>query len=199
MDERVLVIPTEVLHGAGLFQGFTDRAGHYLPLVLDPAAMRFVPRSAAETDPSLKQLIPYCVLRHGGKVFHYGRAGGGEARLVSKRSVGLGGHINDADGTAGREAYDSGFLRELLEEAELGEWTGRIVGLINDDSTPVGQVHLGVVHVIDLVRPFVRLREKALVAGGFAAVEELRKEADGFETWSRFLLEGDVLLRRIAG
>jgi len=190
MDERVLVIPTEALHRAGLFQGFTPDAARYLPLLLDGGHMRFVPRGPAETDPSLKQLIPYAVLRHGGRVFHYGRAGGGEARLRSRRSVGLGGHINDTDGLAGPEAYRAGFLRELSEEAEVADgWTERIVGLINDDTTPVGQVHLGIVHIVELASAEVRLREAALASGGFASVAELRREAEAFETWSRFLLE----------
>lgn len=194
MDERVLVVPAERLRAAGLFQGFTDRAGHYLPLLLDAAWMRFVPRPLAETDPSLKQLIPYAVLCHGGRVFHYARAGGGEARLRAKRSIGLGGHINDVDGLAGPEAYRAGLLRELGEEADLpGPWRERCIGLINDDATPVGQVHLGVVHLIELPSPGVRLREAALVAGGFATVGELRREAEAFESWSRFLLEGGAL------
>ncbi len=194
MDERILVIPTEALHRAGIFQGFTADVGRYLPRLLDASLMRFVPRAPAETDPSLKQLIPYAVLRHGGRLFHYGRAGGGEARLRSRRSIGLGGHINDTDGLAGPEAYRAGFLRELAEEAEIAEgWTERVIGLINDDSSPVGQVHLGVVHLVDLASPEARLRESGLVAGGFAKAEELRREIEGFETWSRFLLEGDTL------
>jgi predicted NUDIX family phosphoesterase len=194
MDERVLVIPTEALHRAGLFQGFTPEAGRYLPPLLDPALMRFVPRGPAESDPSLKQLIPYAVLRHGGRVFHYGRAGGGEARLRSRRSVGLGGHINDTDGLAGPEAYRAGFLRELAEEADIAPgWTETVIGLINDDSTPVGQVHLGIVHLVELASPEVTLREAALVARGFDAVADLRREIEGFETWSRFLLEGEAL------
>jgi predicted NUDIX family phosphoesterase len=196
MDERVLVVPTERLRAAGLFQGFTDRVGHYLPVLLDTAWMQFVPRAAAETDPSLKQLIPYAVLCHAGRVFHYARRGGGEARLRSKRSIGLGGHINDVDGLAGAEAYRAGFLRELREEADLPTpWEEGLIGLINDDSTPVGQVHLGVVHLIELPSMEVRLREEALVAGGFATVEELRRDIEAFETWSRFLLEGAALLR----
>jgi predicted NUDIX family phosphoesterase len=194
MDERVLVVPTERLHAAGLFQGFTDRVEHYLPVLLDPAWMRFVPRAAAETDRSLKQLIPYAVLCHEGRVFHYARGGGTEARLRSKRSIGLGGHINDVDGLAGPEAYRAGLLRELGEEAEFpGPWTERCIGLINDDATPVGQVHLGVVHLISLPSQEVRLRETALVAGGFAPVEELRRDIEAFETWSRFLLDGAPL------
>jgi predicted NUDIX family phosphoesterase len=194
MSERILALPTSHLHRLGSFQGLTLDVGRYLPALLDPAELKFVPRGPAEEDPSLKQLIPYVILRHRGLVFHYARAGGGEARLRSKRSIGLGGHINDLDGLAGESAYQAGFLRELAEEAEVAPgWTGRVLGLINDDSTPVGQVHLGIVHLVELASPQVRLLEAALTPGGFAHPAELRKKKGEFETWSQLLLEGDTL------
>jgi predicted NUDIX family phosphoesterase len=193
LNERVLAVPTEALHEAGLFHGFTDRVGHYLPIVLDPRRLCYLPRQEAEQDPSHKQLIPYLVLRHGGKVFHYRRRGGGEKRLLALRSIGLGGHVTDEDGPAA-DAYRHGLLRELREEVELaGGYEERVVGLINDDRTPVGQVHLGIVHVLDLHGGEVRCREDGLAESGFAAVEALRADVEAFETWSRFLLEGGVL------
>jgi predicted NUDIX family phosphoesterase len=192
-EERVLAVPAEALHRAGAFHGFTDRVDHYLPVVLDPALLRFLPRAEAEEDPSFKQLIPYLVLRHGGRLFHYRRRGGGEARLLARRSIGLGGHVTDADGPPA-EAYRAGLLRELAEEVSLaGGYRERCVGLINDDSTPVGRVHLGIVHVLDLEEAGVRCREEALAEAGFATVDELRADVAAFETWSRFLLEGPAL------
>jgi len=193
VDERVLAVPTEALREAGLFHGFTDRVGHYLPLVLDPGRLRFLPRAEAEQDPEHKQLIPYLVLRHAGRVFHYRRKGGGEKRLAARRSIGIGGHVTDEDGPAA-EAYRAGLLRELREEVELaGGYRERCVGLINDDRTPVGQVHLGIVHVLDLAGDQVRCKEAALAESGFAALEQLRADVESFETWSRFLLEGGWL------
>ncbi len=182
------------LRDAGLFQGFSDRVAHYLPRLLEGSALRYLPRDEAEGDERFKQLIPYVVLRHVGRVFHYTRGGGGEKRLHAKRSIGIGGHIAPQDGGLSPGAYRVGMLRELTEEVELiGEWTERCIGLINDDRTPVGRVHLGVVHILDLSTPEVRSREAALVAGGFATVQELRQHREAFETWSRFLLDGDVL------
>ena len=193
MNERVLAVPTEALREAGLFHGFTDRVSHYLPHVLDPQRLCFLPRDEAEHDPSFKQLIPYLVLRHAGRVFHYRRRGGGERRLSSRRSIGIGGHVTDADGPAA-SAYRAGLLRELGEEVALaGGYRERCVGLINDDRTPVGQVHLGIVHVLDLDAADVRCREEAIAEAGFAAIDELRADAEAFETWSRFLLENGVL------
>lgn len=193
MSERVLALPAEVLRRAGTFTGFTADVGRYLGVVLDPAHLVFLPREEAEEDPTYKQLIPYLVLRHEGRLFHYRRHGGGESRLSKKRSVGLGGHVSDADGPAG-EAYRAGLLRELGEEVELScGYVERCVGLINDDATPVGRVHLGVVHLLELDGDGARLREAALAEAGFATAAQLREDLASFETWSRFLLEGGAL------
>lgn len=192
MNEEVLVVPTAALREAGLFQGLSDRVEHYLPRLLRPELLRYLPRAQAEDDPTHKQLIPYIVLRHGGRVFHYLRGGaGGEKRLHAKRSIGIGGHIASTDGAIEQGAYRTGMLRELAEEVEIaGPYRERCVGLINDDSTPVGQVHLGIVHVLDLDDPQVASREAALAEGAFAPLAQLREMSEAFETWSRFVLAG---------
>jgi predicted NUDIX family phosphoesterase len=194
VTEQVLVVPTEVLRAAGLFHGFTDRVERYLPHLLDPAHLRFLPRDLAEHDPSYKQLIPYLVLRHQGAVFHYRRGkGGGEKRLAARRSIGIGGHVNHDDGDLAG-AYQRGLHRELAEEVALaGGYAERCVGLINDDRTPVGQVHLGIVHLLDLETAQVRCREEALIDGAFSDPAVLRQDALAFETWSQFLLQGEWL------
>jgi predicted NUDIX family phosphoesterase len=199
--ERVLVIPTAVLHEragpAGLFQGFTADLGRYLPWLLDSAHLCYLPRKQAEDDPAYKQLIPYVVLRWGDHIFHYLRGKAGtEARLRSLRSVGVGGHICSDDGVLPPDAYRAGMSRELEEEVVLDTaYTERTLGLINDDRTPVGRVHLGVIHLLDLREPRVWRREEALAECGFAPLAELRQERAAFETWSQFLLEGRWLER----
>jgi predicted NUDIX family phosphoesterase len=193
-DELVLSVPRAVLEACGPFHGFTADTARYLPRLLGPAALRFLPRRQAEDDPSFKQLIPYVVLRCGGLVFHYrrGRAGT-EARLRALRSIGVGGHVCADDGDAAT-AYRAGLLRELAEEVEIEPgWRERCVGLINDDRTPVGSVHLGIVHVLDLASPRARRREAALEGDGFAPLDALRRDRAAFETWSQFLLDGDAL------
>jgi predicted NUDIX family phosphoesterase len=196
----VLVAPAALLHEIGTFHGFCPDVGRYLPRLLGSGQLRFLARAEAETDPSWKQLIPYVVLRCGPEVFHYRRGGSGsEARLRARRSLGIGGHICDADGEATPEAYWAGMRREVAEEVEVrSSLTERCVGLINDDRTPVGQVHLGVVHLFDLARPDVAAREDALADAGFVRLEALRGREADFETWSQFLLEGAGLeaLRR---
>src|SRR4051812_50009181 len=112
--------------------------------------MEYRPRSEVEDDPSLKQIIPYVVLQCEDSVFCYTRGKSqGEARLHRRRSLGVGGHVAeaDADGKRSFEAYEMAMRRELDEEVEVqSPGRMRLMGLINDDSTPVGQVHLGVVH-----------------------------------------------------
>jgi predicted NUDIX family phosphoesterase len=188
--ERVLCIPREQLQAAGLFHGYRPVSPAFAAVLLNPVGFSFRPRSEVETDPSFKQLIPYVVLRCGERVFHYRRGGSGtETRLHAKRSVGIGGHIAEGDGGTG-DAYTAGMLRELHEEVAIGSHTaGQPIGFINDDSTAVGQVHLGVVHLFDLTGPTVTPREAAIADGGFATVEELLTGKDEFETWSRFVLE----------
>jgi predicted NUDIX family phosphoesterase len=191
-DEHVLVVPTQLFHELGLFQGLSSDVARYEPLFAASAA-HFMPRAKAEDDPSFKQLIPYVVLRSGDRIFHYRRGKKGtEQRLHALRSIGVGGHINPIDGAAHFDGvYSAALLRELNEEVELPPGPPRLepLGLINDDSTPVGQVHLGVVHVLRLEAPTVKPREAALAATGFATPAELWADRDAFETWSKFVLE----------
>jgi predicted NUDIX family phosphoesterase len=80
-------------------------------------------------------------------------------------------------------------LREVTEEVELGStWHETVLGFINDDRTPVGQVHLGVVHLFDLDAPTARPREDALADAGFTSLVELAAAHEQFETWSQFVL-----------
>ncbi len=188
--ERVLVVPTVLFHEVGAFQGFSAEVDRYLPRLLDPARLGYRPRAEVETDPSFKQIIPYVVLRCGAEVFHYTRGKKAtEGRLQALRSVGVGGHINPEDSDLFDDVYSSAMRREVAEEVHVEtDYAERCLGLINDDSNPVGQVHLGIVHVFELAEPKVRRREQVLTRAGFAPLAELRAQADEFETWSQIVL-----------
>jgi predicted NUDIX family phosphoesterase len=194
--EQVLVVPTRVFHALGHFQGFCAEAPRYLDELLSPENTRYLPRDKAEADPSYKQLIPYVVLLHTAPsgqrmVFQYTRGKGqGEGRLHSKRSVGIGGHIADSDVTdLAIHPYHDGMARELAEEVEIcSPYRERCVGLINDDETEVGRVHLGVVHLFELEQPAVEPRESEILDCGFKPVEELLADLAGFESWSQICL-----------
>lgn len=196
--EQILVVPTELFHRLGHFQGFLDAdVDRYLAELLAPANASLRLRGEMEQDPSFKQLIPYCIFRHRDadgreSLFQYTRGKGqGEGRLHSKRSIGIGGHISAEDvGDGLADPYRSGLQRELAEEVFIDSpYREECVGLINDDLSEVGRVHLGVVHLFDVESPAVRPRESELVNCGFRPVEELLAEPTQFETWSQICLE----------
>lgn len=189
--EHILVIPTSVFHEVGHFQGFCSDIQRYLPVILDPVHASYRPRPEMELDPSFKQLIPYCVFRCNGQVFYYQRGTAqGEVRLHAKRSVGVGGHVSTLDLDGDATPYIEGMRREIEEEVDLEcGWVESCVGLINDDETEVGKVHLGIVHVFDLDNPKVQPREKSMINAGFASPSELVREVDEFETWSQICLK----------
>ena len=191
LDEKVLVIPTERFRAAGYFHGLRPADDAYRAALLDASAFQFRPRYEVESDPAFKQLIPYIVLKCGDQLFHYRRGSAGtEKRLEALRSVGIGGHISEADAAGGIDPYQTGMMRELTEEVELGcGFRERCIGFINDDRTPVGSVHLGVVHLFELDSQSAHSREDALADAGFAPLAELRAQREQFETWSQFVLE----------
>jgi predicted NUDIX family phosphoesterase len=205
--EHVLVVPTLLFHEIGYFQGFCGHAEPYLKTLLDPNYTSYRPRDTVEEDPSYKQLIPYCIFRCDGEIFHYKRGKlQGEGRLHSKRSIGIGGHISADDGSGDQASYREGMRREIAEEVHLEtEYREACVGLINDDETEVGRVHLGIVHIFDLDAPKVRPREKSILQTGFASPEELLRERDRpgrwdrFETWSQICLEHLFGQRSVTG
>ena len=200
--ELVLVVKRELFEELGVFDGLrTDGMDVAVERLLDPANHFFMDRAEAEEDPSFKQLIPYCVFRHGERILHYTRGkSGGESRLHAKISVGVGGHINPVDADSGRtgpEVYHAAVARELEEELELpGGQSQRIIGLLNDDSNPVGRVHLGIVHLIDLESDAVASREDALANLAFSPLADLNGEHfERLETWSAFCVRHLAELR----
>jgi len=190
-DERVLCIPAAHYERLGPFLGFRTADEDYRRALLDPAAYSFRPRSEVETDPRFKQLIPYVVLRYGDELFHYRRGKAGtEKRLQSLRSVGIGGHISEEDAAGGADPYRTGRNREVTEEVAIGEaYSESLLGFIHDDRTPVGSVHLGVVHLFELETRDVVPREDSLAEPGFASLQTLILQRSDFETWSQFAFD----------
>jgi len=196
-DEQVLVIERRTLEQVGMFQGITLDIDRYLRAIFVSEVPRFMQRSQAEKDPTFKQLIPYVILRCQGKYLSYVRGRrAGEARLVGRRSIGLGGHINPSDdlplfNSDFGEAYRTAVEREVAEEVHIdADHEESIVALVNDDSTEVGQVHLGVVHLWELAAPAVTKREQMITQMAFAGPGELREARHTFETWSQLCLDG---------
>ncbi|MCZ6596934.1 MAG: phosphoesterase [Planctomycetota bacterium] len=153
----------------------------------------FVEREYAERTPSLKQVIPYTVVNLAGEVLLMRRLKtGGEGRLHDKLSIGVGGHINpeDADGPA--SLIEAGTAREIDEEIVTeGRHVLSSFGLINDDSNPVGAVHVGLAQVLT-VEGSVRIKEENVLEGKLippGQLASLLEQGRNFETWSSILIE----------
>jgi predicted NUDIX family phosphoesterase len=196
-EEKILVVPTQLFHELGYFQGFSADVARYLPRLLEGRDIEYRPRGQMEEDPSFKQLIPYALFRWtdaDGTVylFEYKRGSGqGERRLHAKRSAGIGGHISSIDAAAGHteHVYREGMRRELDEEVVIDtEYTEKIAGLINDDETPVGRVHLGVVHLCDVREPRIEPREADILEARFRPVSEILPRLGEFESWSEIVV-----------
>jgi len=196
-EEKVLVVERRVVEQAGMFQGLTFDVERYLPRLLAPGVPRFIVRSEAETNPAFKQLIPYVIISCDGKILSYVRGKrAGEARLVGLRSIGIGGHINPDDEmplleSDFRDVYLTAVQREVAEEVAIeGTHRDTVVALINDDSTDVGKVHLGIVHHWRLDAPLVHKREQMMTQMTFMTPTELHQVRETLETWSRLCLNG---------
>jgi predicted NUDIX family phosphoesterase len=193
-DEKVLVFHRSIFERLGIFQGFRTDVDRYLPTILDSQNNSFLSRTQAETNPDFKQIIPYVVVTDGKSILHYVRGKkAGEQRLVAKGSIGIGGHINDEDHTlfaVGLQAFQDAVKREVCEELTLqGPFNVRPVGLINDDSTEVGRVHFGVVHVLFCTPENVKKNEQVITQVEFIPIEELKTRREQMESWSQLCLD----------
>lgn len=153
----------------------------------------FIERRYTENDSGFKQIIPYAIITQGDQVLVLNRTNKqGEARLHNKRSIGVGGHINPVDGI--EQPLCNGCRREIEEELFIDEDFEPVpVGIINDESNPVGSVHFGVVHHVKLRDGKVRVRETAMMKAEFIAMDELKELAGQndtpFETWSSLIIQ----------
>ena len=201
-EERVLCFERKLLDDLGSFQGLSLDVEKYLPVVTSSSRMVYLNRSEAEQDKRYKQLIPYVLVICGDNVLRYRRGRGGqETRLHGLYSVGVGGHISDEDdGLFSTDVgYREGMRREIMEEVAVQEVSEATVAVINDDSTEVGYVHFGVVHVMHVDNESVVGRRSGILAPEFIPIREGAKNASGYESWSRLCLEQiDVLLAKAA-
>ena len=191
MTEHVLVLPRERIPGGSHFHGLRPADGSKLRALRAAVAAhgRYLERPVAEDDPDHKQLIPYVVVRDGARVFLMERTdAGGDRRLHGKASIGVGGHLNPVDES--EDALMAGLRREWDEELVAG-WAPefRLVGLLNDDTNPVGAVHLGVVFEVEAAGRPVEVREREKLSGRFADPHDVRAAWDRLETWSQLVAE----------
>jgi predicted NUDIX family phosphoesterase len=194
---NILAIPT-----SSFYQGFTP-ANQMGNLTLSFA--RLLDKDALETDPDFKQIITYCVVRHGDQILTYRRGkAGAEARLHDKYSVGIGGHVDEPDFSAMEvekfcdvqcsqifTRIKQAALREISEETKLliSMESLRFIGWVNDDSDDVGKVHLGLVFVVDLTDRMAMECEPCLKEVKFMPLDEAVGKIDVFEKWSQIVIK----------
>jgi predicted NUDIX family phosphoesterase len=193
-SENVLVVRRSLFNELGSFQGLNFGPRRYLNAILSRGNNFFLPRPQAENDPAHKQIIPYALLAFDEKVLYYVRGKkAGEQRLVAKGSIGIGGHMNESDESLfalDEAAYRAGVEREVNEEIKIdARFEDRIVALLNDDTTEVGRVHLGIVHVFRLAEPKVEKREAMIRNLAFLDKQELLQRRGALETWSQICVD----------
>jgi predicted NUDIX family phosphoesterase len=194
LNENVLVIRRNLFDQLGSFQGLNFEPENYLNLLLSRGNNFFFPRAQAENDPAYKQIIPYVLLAFQDRVLYYVRGKkAGEQRLVAKGSIGIGGHMNESDESLfawNEQAYRAGVEREVNEEIKIDTpFQDRIVALLNDDTTEVGRVHLGIVHIFHLAEQKVEKREAMITNLAFLTRAELIARRESLETWSQICLD----------
>ncbi|HWN24933.1 MAG TPA: hypothetical protein VNN16_07485 [Candidatus Sulfotelmatobacter sp.] len=192
--ENVLVVRRALFDQLGNFHGLNFAPEKYLTALLSRGNNFFFPRVQAENDPAYKQIIPYVLLAFQDRVLYYIRGKkAGEQRLVAKGSIGIGGHMNESDESLfawDEEAYRTGVEREVNEEIKINTpFQDQIVALLNDDTTEVGQVHLGIVHIFYLEEQKVEKREAMITNLAFLTRAELMARRDSLETWSQICLD----------
>ena len=186
-DELVLVVPRQVLMPGPGWQGIRDdlMTGREFEAVVAEHGV-FQPRGEMERDRAWKQVIPYLVLRDGPRYFLMRRTkAGGDPRLHELWTIGVGGHLNPGD-----RDLAGGLRREWREEVQASfEPEFELIGLINDDSTDVGSVHVGAVFVADARGRDVQILETEKLSGAFAGPEEVARVVERMESWSALVFE----------
>jgi predicted NUDIX family phosphoesterase len=190
VNENVLVVPTAGINP--LLTGKFTRTNLDRALQFILSNYSFRSRDLVEEDPSFKQIIPYVVVRFDDRYLLLQRTSRQtEKRLHGKLSVGIGGHINDLEAGAGQNIIHAGLERELEEEIHLiGQRRSLdLAGIISDDSTPVGQVHLGCVFLLETDSPEFTVNEADLMTAEWASLDQLRERHDRMETWSQIVVD----------
>lgn len=191
MTEQVMVVERATIAPYLVERGLvTDRTDAILDAIADQHF--FIDRPTAEQSPQYKQIIPYVLIRRGDAWFLLQRTKQQtEARLHDKLSLGIGGHINPDT----PDLID-GLQKELEEEVGVdGDYELTFAGILNDDTTEVGSVHLGAVFVLEVLSGDVAVRETDKMTGRWIAAADLAPLRDRMETWTEIVYDAVVAPR----
>lgn len=186
-DEHILVVKRTDLFPIVAWQGLQEVKNNYLVDIVKEKK-EFLPRSLMEQDPTYKQIIPYLIFTHNDTYFLMQRqAKATETRLQSKYSLGIGGHIRQED-IEGADIADWA-RREFEEEVSYkGSYTIELMGILNDDSNPVGQVHIGFIYLLKGDSPEISVKEE-LKSGTLLTLDECAKFYDSMEPWTQIIFD----------
>ena len=187
LTEYVLCVPRDELFPDQ--HGFVrDGLAHAQEVIRERSF--FMPRGDVEADPAYQQIIPYVVFRHRDRYLLTRRLQAStEERLRQRFSLGVGGHINPGDLAAG-DPINDGLRREWEEEVVYrGAFEARLLGLLNDDSSPVSRVHLGIVFLVDGDTPEITIREQDKLSGELLSLDEMRIYYLEMESWSQLVYD----------
>ena len=192
MGDEILVVRRDILFKEGPFQGFVpSKLKNYMELIINNADYQ-IRTKELENNSAWQQPIPYVWLVNPQtkKAFLYQRdTKGNESRLHNKYSGGVGGHIDKKETIDGQgDPVTQAMIRELKEETVMSQYPiPKIVGFINDDSEPVGEVHFGVVAIAETTHEVKPAEEMA--HGRFYSIEEINEifnnPSTNVEGWTR--------------
>ena len=205
-NERILVFNRKLLDDIGVFQGLNFDYKPYIEQILKSGNIYTELRNKVEFDYSKKQIIPYVIIAHSGKLLCYVRGvESAEKRLISNASIGIGGHIKQQDDSLFFDSdnyverlYNAAKDREVKEEIVIDtDYSDELVAVLNDDSNDVGRVHFGIVHVWFLEKPNVRKKERKITQLEFLKPHEILEKNFKLENWSRICLQNiDIILKK---
>lgn len=210
-DERVLCFPSSRLDDIGRWQGY-NQSTHLIPQIFhnDKTKFEFLPRHQIEDNPSYKQIIPYTIVQYVNKddilIFSYTRGkSGGEERLKKLKSIGIGGHVSESvkSNRKNIEIHHGPSrsceltyvklegMREINEEIKYKQNNPLmyLCGMINDDSDPVGRVHLGLVYLLLVNNSDIVGNEECIHDYEMVKPETLKQHINEYESWSKLLID----------
>lgn len=186
-NENILVIKRNTLFPKTAFQGIRPIEESFFDLV--EQEKEFLPRPQMEEDPLYKQIIPYLIFKYQDRYFLMQRKStSSEQRLKNKYSLGIGGHMRQEDMQEAKTIFDWAH-REFKEEINYqGNFTIKTLGMLNDDSNPVGQVHVGLILLLEGDNDAIQIRSE-LKSGQLLTIQELQAHYDDMESWSQIIFK----------
>lgn len=150
----------------------------------------------AETNVDYKQIIPYVIFKFQDQqnqkntdlyFLMQRKKTASESRLAHNYSLGIGGHLRKED-LKSASVFDWA-QREFNEEINYtNPFTIELLGMINDDSNEVGQVHLGLVMVVTGSTKNISIKSE-LKNGQLLTLDECNTYYNQMETWTQIVFD----------